>query len=329
LGIVGENYYADFDNAVRYPELLFIAPSRQDLDPFLIYPLFRRFYYDGIFSARYEFGFMLNAGTVDHYRMLRQKVLYSPELVAKQVLEQTVRLHLQDGRIVTTPLFRAGPELCDAYILSSTSSSGLQRYPAREVGQDYVSAGQPFVFIRCSPDTPIDEVKGRRTVIRSDRKLLLGRSGVHRQQLDLAIQISPGHPLQDSASERLVRIFYTQIRALLSAHSFFLRQHEKNIFRSASQLRPAVEALLKRVADLEPVENDERDAQVCRDLRSLVAQTDVSVAQLSSELERTLKVGFFSRLLGRVLPWLDRKTDTAVEAAATAATEIVMRGSGP
>jgi hypothetical protein len=63
-GYSGENYYADCDNVVKYPSQYFLHPIPGLLRSILAYPVYRRFYFDGQMSGRFELGFRLNEGSI-------------------------------------------------------------------------------------------------------------------------------------------------------------------------------------------------------------------------------------------------------------------------
>ncbi len=63
-GYAGENYYADCDNAVKYPSQYFLKPIPGLKRSILAYPIYRRFYFDGQMAGRFELGFRLNEGSI-------------------------------------------------------------------------------------------------------------------------------------------------------------------------------------------------------------------------------------------------------------------------
>ena len=143
---VGEDYYADCNNLVKYPSQTFLTPLSQSSRKILLYPLYRRFFFDGQVSGRFEFGFRLNEATVEEIHETHPDMEYEISAVAKAVLLKNVIVSLLDGRSSEIPLYQASELLRDGYIMSSTKQKERAVHDLSSVGSRYVTVGNPFVF---------------------------------------------------------------------------------------------------------------------------------------------------------------------------------------
>lgn len=328
-GYAGENYYADCDNAVKYPSQFFLEPIPELNRSILAYPIYRRFYFDGQMAGRFEFGFRLNEGSIHEIARSDGRVGYSTTALAGQVLRQDLRVELLDGRELTQPISGAAQALRDSWILSSTKNKALNTFDIETVGSKYVGVGSPFVFIRSGRETKIERERQKRDLSRrDDLEFFLARSGEHGQSFDVAVIPSVASLSAETSRERLARLFYIQIRGLAFAHSFYLRQVASGSISGPKSLEPAIGALLQRLASLEPAEGDRTDELTCNEMSQILRQIDLRPDQLASELEELVKPGLLRRIFGGFFGYADRKVDLAIEAAAGTATTHLL-SSGP
>jgi hypothetical protein len=328
-GFVGENYYADCDNLVRFPDKLFLAPFAKLDRPAQIYPFYRRFYFDGVMAGRFELGFRLDDGFVERVTSTESKLHYNAAAVAKSLLKEVVRIDLMDERQLTQPLSNAMHALRDGWILSSTRSVALQTFDIDSVGSRYVGVGKPFVFIRGGQRSMLEKDPQMRALLnQNDFRFFVTRSGAQGQTFDTALISSAKALEEETARERLARLFYLQIRTLAFAHSFYLRQVAGGKISGPRSLEPALQSLITRLSELEPLEGQKNDALACDELREILRSADIDTKRLSREIEEQLKPSWFSRNFRTIFGYFDRKTDLAIEAAASAATKHILSG-GP
>lgn len=145
IGFIGENYYADCDNLVKYPTHLFIKGAINYSRDILAYPIYRRFYFDGRMSGRFEFGFRLNEPTLYDIEALskvrNEKVNFDAQNIISQIFLKEIEVEIPDGRNIKTTFSGASDALRDAYLLSSTKHSKLNQYDISTVGPTFVSVG--------------------------------------------------------------------------------------------------------------------------------------------------------------------------------------------
>ncbi|MEH2679627.1 hypothetical protein GFM11_33460 [Rhizobium leguminosarum bv. viciae] len=331
-GFIGENYYADCQNFIRYPNLKFIEPLHNRKRPVLAYPIYRRFFFDGMFAGRFELGFRLNEASLREIRvyseMREQPVLFDPVAISRQMLESDISLHLLDDRVEVCPSVQSQSYLRDGYLLSSTRSDALSEYDIATVGSRYVGVGAPFVVIRAASETPLLRQKRMRPLLeRHDMEAFAIPSGVDQQNFDTIVIKSLSTLNAETAHERLVRLVYTQLRTLLFAHKFYLDGHDDGTMPKSSGLQQAISVMLDRMKALAPLEGDRHDAETCAMMAEIVKRFDVDLAKLADEVASHLKPSWFRRNVGRIFGYLDKKGDIAIEAASTAATQKLLGGS--
>jgi hypothetical protein len=278
-------------------------------------------------SGRFELGFRLNEASIHEIAQSSPAAEYDVVTLAKQILTSEAEINLLDGRIFKGPLHKAPIALRDGYILSSTRNNKLNIYDIETVGSNYVSVGAPFVFIRSSQATKISRIQQKRMLIdEHNLSLIATRSGVRNQHFDTVVMQSREDLDAETARERFARLFYTQIRALSFAHSFYLKQVDGGRIAGSSRLEPAIEALIERLKGLVPMENDTRDKSTCSTMREIISNMDIDPSGLSKEIQKRLKPGWIRKQLSRVFSYVDKKADKAIEAAASTATKHVLTG---
>lgn len=346
-GYAGENYYADCDNLIRYPQPLYLdVQGGADLS-LLLYPIYRRFYFDGKMSGRFELGFRGSWQSADESDQPREYPVLQISDVSRQVIRQIVRIHLQDGRIETLPLTDAMLALRDGWLLSSTKLSELPTYDIDSVGSIYVGVGRPFVFVRTDSVTDFAKEPRKRQIFEDEFfEIFTMHSGVQKQNQDVIalfpkpIELKAVSNLfddhentkeqkrEETAKERLARLFYTQIRTLTFAHSFFLHQSKFGKLSGVSNLNLAIQSMLERFIALEPREGDKNDALKYEEMKAILNNLDVDTRRMAAEIESLVDSSWLGTKLKGMLGYLDSKADVAIEAAASTATKHLLTG-GP
>lgn len=324
IGFCGEEFYADFDNLLKFPKSFRIRPFKGESETIPLYPIFRRFYFDGIFSGKFEVGFRLEEELVKHYADTYQSQLYDVEGIVGQLLSRRVKIILPDARRVDTTLEGAGQLLRDAYLLSTTKSSSPYAYSVLADGDVYTCVAKSFTFVRSTSLTPIEHSNQRRSLIDEPMpKTELSRSSRSKQNFDLVIQSSQ-HGLEDeSPSERAIRITYNQIRMLITAHTFYLRQYTNGALPRNAELKSAVEAFLNRAS---AGREDAPENSVAAIATALLTGESLDLDRMVDEIDTTLRKSLFGRLIEGLPAFLNEKSDIAIEASTTAATNFALRG---
>ncbi len=327
IGYVGENYYADCNQLVRYPKQFFLTAVHNSNRKILSYPIYRRFYFDGLFSGRFELGFRLNEASVGEISQLQPEAKFDTVCIANQFLDSEIQFKFLDGRDVTCKVSQSGPAFRDAYLMSSTENKKLIDYPIHEIGKTYVNVGAPFVIIRSSAETPIVKTKESRELIDIGGESSFILSSIsHRRSFNTLVIPSKYNYDNEQAKERMLRLIYTQFRVLIFAHSFFLDQVDEGKFPNSDCLDTAITSMIKRISELSPLEQSQNDAETCETIRIILEKSDIDLVRLAAEITRDVRKGWLHRKLGGIFKFMDNKLDKAIEAAASSATKQVMRG---
>ena len=323
-GFVAESYYADCDNLLRYPGQLFIYPLKNSDNRFLVYPVYRRFYFDGVFSGRFEFGLRINELTIED--IVRASEYYGcniPEYdiyeITKQILQRPVEVHLLDGRILRGPFVASDNVLRDGYILSSTRKGYLEYYDLHNDISPYVHVGRPHVFIRSTNETPIAGFKRKRQLLEQENFDAWSYiTGISYSGFDVTAIRSHHSITDEQPEERFVRIFYSQVRSLTFAHSVFVQQVDGSLLSGDSRLEEGVRTLISRLQDIST--RDKRDKNDGRQdvINTILFQNDVDVEGLIKELNKRVRRGLLLRTIPGLAKYIDKKVDVGIEAAASA-----------
>lgn len=324
IGFNGEEFYADFDNMLKFPRKFLVKPFPREPETIPAYPIFRRFYFDGVFSGKFEVGFRLDEDLLHHYAETSPRQMYNVEGIADQILNQTVEIILPDTRRINVALSGAGEHFAHSYLLNSTKNSSPYAFSVRDEGHDFLFVAKPFTFVRSTNLTPIQVSNQRRPLVESPLpKTELSRSNRSNQDFDLVIQSSQFGLEDESPDERAIRITYNQLRMLITAHSFYLKQYRKGFFPRTNDLKKSVKAFLHR-ASAPPDSTVLGTAS--NSARAILRGENVNLDKLVEEIETTLERSLFQRLICKLPKIIDRKMDVAIEATAKAATDHALGG---
>lgn len=330
VGFVGENHYADCENLVKYPNQTFISALTTETREVLSYPTYRRFYFDGQMSGRFEFGFRLNEASIDDIirtaRYRGNAVNYDPIKVVRELLTKPVNLHVPDGRNLDTRFLDAANTLRDSYLISSTQSAKMAEFDLSSFGAKYVSVGAPFTFVRAGSDTPIDTAKRHRLLFSGDFEFYGVPSGHQGRNIDTVILNSPEELEYESEQERFARLFYTQLRALSFAHSFYVRQVDDGEIAGVSPLESTISSMLERLKELSSLGGDGRGADLAPAMTKIVENSDISAARMSEEIDKRFKKPFYQRYFPGIFRYFDKKVDIVIESAASTITKQGLSG---
>ena len=327
IGYSGENFYADCNRLIRYPQQHFISSLAHIERETLFYPIYRRFYFDGRFSGRFELAFRMNEASIWEINQRHDSAPHNAVKISRLFQESPLEIDLLDGRKILTNFLDAVEFMRDGYLMSTTKSSKNSEYPISESSQEYVKVGVSFVTIRSSPDTPLLDISRKRVLIsKKETMIFLSRSGVPSQYFDTLIIASSAAYNAELPCERIARLIYNQVRCIVFAQAFYCSQIDNGKLPPSDQLQPAISAMLRRIQDMRPAEGDEHDAAVCKAAAEILAKADVNPGRLAQEINSRLKIIQPTGPLGRLLNYFDKKLDVAIGAAAAAATKEVLRG---
>ena len=325
LGFPGEEYFADCTKAIAFPDRFKAKISAGEPETIPVYPLYQRFFFDGIFAGRFELGFRADEEIIEHYVMLNEIPRYDPELIASQLLNRIIRVDLPDGRGHRTKLRQAAHPLGEAYLLASTKSDAHFLRDALEQGPEYFSVSEPFVYVRAAPQTPISSSAARRKIgIKPGQEIRLSRTDFAVQGFNVIIQTSPFKLINETDDERALRLVYTQLRSLIASYAFYSKYSTSNNIVGTERLRLAVTSMVQRLETVQPQNLD--GPELPNISSSILSGESIDVEKITKDIQATFTESRLRRTLAKILPFLDRKSDVAIEASAAALTNYALRG---
>lgn len=327
LGIEGEEFFADFDNLVRFSRPTPFKLSPMEPECISLVPIYRRFYFDGQFSGKFEFGFRADPAQIAHIAELGTEI--DLEFLAKQVLNREVKVSLQDGRRHEARLASISNSLLQSYILGSTKSSYLKEHPLSEDASEFVFVGDPFLFWRVPKGVKESKKKNRRSLPNqpleyfSPGKINLAKSDASAQEFDLIFQFSDFGPEEETADERIFRLVYCQSRMMFTAYMFLVTRRLSRSKENRTILLNGLRAMSRRFKHDTTWKSDELNTANC----AIAALEGFDIGILADELENALNRPWYIRFFPPVGRFLDSKLDKMIEASASTATGIALKGS--
>ena len=218
-GLVGERAYVEFDKALAVP-----TPGEYQHEQwYRSVPLrlwYRRLYFDGDISGRFERGFHTESGAEYELFTMQDDIAFDLPSLARSVCDLPIEVRSSDGSRTQATLERCGEALGLAYLAATTLNSERHKYPASELMGSMFKVGSASLHIRASSETPVLIPEDRRDIVNSDDDHLFLTSVAKAQRRNtLTVQIS--EPFEDeSANERARRVLFSHLNSVLFANDF-------------------------------------------------------------------------------------------------------------
>jgi hypothetical protein len=286
LGLEGERSFANMNHAIRFPQQM--NYHREGWPVILdIIPWFRRLYFDGMFSGRFEIGFLIQ----DFYEDMifddadDDKAEIDPQEVAQKVLSTEVRVRSPDTSVVSTSFRNCASALLSAYVSATTSNSALAQYPVSETIDSCVQAGRTFLHIRVSSGRRIEASRDRR-YITDDRRLLLTSTSNSEGRSNVLVQLSDEYSKNETARERTNRVLFSHLNSLAFTASK-LAESKDDLSASAKRvvLREAVSAMVHRLSRFKRIEDNKFEKELETSIRVYSAAYAGRIDYLTDQLE--------------------------------------------
>ena len=257
FGLGGERAFADTDRAVRFVEHIELQQEGWDL-PLHIFPWFRRLYFDGYMSGRFEFGFMVN----DVYETLifdMTNNTINPSLLAQTILSTNIIIKSIDGSRSSVIFANCAKLLGYAYISATTSNAALDTFPVSDTLGSAVFVGKPMLHMRISSGRTIETDQDRRVLNNEDEpQLFITSARGSATRNNVIVQASKGGVREESASERVTRVLFAHLNALLYAYAQFVRSGPTiEGVNKRTVLRTTIEKMIQRLQRLQNYSNSE------------------------------------------------------------------------
>jgi hypothetical protein len=282
LGLGGERSFADVNNALRFDRVEFRQQGWNGLLPIALW--FRRLYYDGEMAGRFEIGFMVpEDDLLDRFK--DQAV--EPSLIAQTILSTHVRVQSVDGSTRATTFANCSEALGLAYIASTTRNDALNEFPIAETYGMEVFVGKPTLHIRFPLALQIQTSRDRRYLNDGgDPEFFITSTRGSETRNNVLVQAS-AHKVQDEpASERVTRLLFAHINAMLFAHSQFVKTGRSiGGFSERNVLRHAVAKMIERFNRFAQIENSVADKEFAEGMRLFAKAYAGRIDELVTKLQ--------------------------------------------
>ena len=236
FGLGGERSFADVNNALRFDPVEYRQPGWDRSLPVALW--FRRLYYDGEMAGRFEIGFMVPE---DDFLDRFKNEAVEPPLIAQAILSTKVRVQSVDGSTRAATFANCSEALGQAYIASTTRNDTLSQFPIAETYGMEVSVGKPILHIRVPLAVQIQTSRDRRYLnAQGDPEFFITSARGSEIRNNVFVQASGQKVQEESASERVTRVLFAHLNAVIFAHSHFVKTgqsigglSERNVLRHA------------------------------------------------------------------------------------------------
>lgn len=211
-GLLGERYFADFDQAMRFREPIMHRAEGWS-SPLVIHPWFRRFYFDGVISGRFELGFIVK--DVDERAAIGSDAPIDARLVASAIAATRVTVIGSDVLEQNTTLGQIPEPMTLAYLADTTRKAALIDYPLTESAGRYVEVGAPIFHVRMTSDRGFVRGKDGQLVKWGVSELFLTSAADGQRRRNVIVQPSPTGAAQETGQERAVRVLFAHLNSLI------------------------------------------------------------------------------------------------------------------
>jgi hypothetical protein len=321
LGLGGEHAFADVNNALRFNRVEFRQPGWNRSLPFALW--FRRLYYDGQIAGRFEIGFMIpEDDLLNHYK----DHPVDPAAIAEAILSTEVRVQSVDGSIRTTSFANCSELLALAYITSTTRTEALRKFPIGDTYGVEVSVGKPMLHIRVPLALEIQTSRDRRYFnARGDLEFFITSARASQIRNNVLVQASAEKVNEETSNERVTRVLFAHLNALLFAHSHFVRTGQLIAGLSERNfLRHAVTKMIDRFSRFSQVDGSLADKEFTEGMKlfakAYAGRIDELVArlqELSAEWNKPTTLESFSQYSKGMIEMITKTAvKTMIETAA-------------
>ncbi len=289
LALRGERAFADCDQAVRFVERIAL---RQDnlKKPLFFSPWFRRLYYDGEISGRFEFGFLAADQTEEAIFRMSNEAGINPPTLGQAILTANVQINSVDGRRVDTRFVDCAEPLGLAYLSATTDNVKIASHTPKEIYGHAVKIGSPILHARISSNRYIESGRDRRLVsAKGQPDFFLTSSHNAGPRNGIIVQASRSKTLDETTEERITRVLFAHVNSIIFAHSHF-SSHYQRLGLGKKELRAIVKSMLERISRFSPAHIDSSSDNNLHNALELFSRThEGRVDELTGKLEHLSK----------------------------------------
>jgi hypothetical protein len=294
-GLLGERFFADFNNAVRLRGALDVA-SKGWPRPLNAELRFRRLYFDGRLAGRLEFGFLVKDDDEDALASKVGQLVVDPREIAADALALPIGVITADGREQATSIQGCARPLGVSYLSATTRQTELAAFPPGETYGGAVQLGPALVFVRLSNDVQPDVGRDRAEAKGSAGQMFFTSSAGTQVRNNVVVRLSKAGAHEEAGEERAVRVLFSHLNALMFAHSHFLAVEKTLDLGGRAPLKEAVDDMISRLQHFtETAPADDNDAEFSAAMKvwgkAFEGRADELVAKLSDLSQNAAKPG--------------------------------------
>lgn len=273
LALRGERAYADCNNAIRFMQT--IALKQETLPkPLYITPWFRRLYYDGEISGRFEFGFLAKDDDEDLVFRLSNDAGINPAELGRSFLSTLVQIRSVDGSQTDTTLADCAEPLGLAYLSATTDNAKIASNSPKEIYGHYVKIGSPIIHARISSGRYIETSRDKRLLsVGGEPAFFLTSPRGAGTRNGIIVQSSYSNSLDETNEERVVRVLFAHLNSVLFAHAHFAAQSNETT-NSRRNLRAVIKGMLERLARFSPTHSDNQSDEALHEALQLFSSAN-------------------------------------------------------
>lgn len=321
-GLVGERAYVEFEHALAFPH-----EGRHSQDGWshpLPLPLwFRRLYFDGDISGRFEVGFKLSGEFLKSVG-----AVCDLSLLARSICDIPVEVRSPDGTRTQSSLEHCGQTLGLSYLVATTLHSKRNEHLASEMIGKHLKVGAPAVYIRATADTPITIPEDRGDIANSegDHFFLTSIAKAQRRNT-LMVQISnPRWSEKEPPQQRARRVLFSHLNSVLHANDFLSGAMDtKAIAAHRVSLKQLTARAIDRFSKLNMTGPETRGDDGVADALKLFAYENAGrIDEVVEKLEKLAKDASAPSRIERVGAWVKGWSEFVTETTIKAAIDRMM-----
>jgi hypothetical protein len=327
-GLLGERYFADFNNAVRLRKPLSLCQTGW---PTRLYAelRFRRLYYDGEMAGRFEFGFLIKDDDELKLDLAIKGIVFDPRQIAAAALASPIGVIVPDCEEQAATIQGCAKLLGEAYLAATTIKSQLNSFPPAELYGTAVALGPPLVQIRIANGLQTDVARDMTKAEGTDGAVYFTSAAKSDVRNNVIVRLSKDASDKETAEERAVRVLFAHLHALIYAQGQFVKVEKVLDIGGRQPLRDAVAAMLKRLEDFTPIDpNDEADSAFAAALMVWAKAYKGRTEELARRLAEIADAAAKPSLTQRGLSYMNSLLQVVITTGVKTAVEQSVKGAG-
>jgi hypothetical protein len=323
-GLLGERAYVEFEHALVFPQ----PGGHRQAGWSMTIPLrlwFRRLYFDGDVSGRFEVGFHSDHRSEEDL-FLQGAAPYQIPLLARSVNDIPVEVRSADGSKNGSTLERCGKNLGLAFLAATTLHAKRNDHPPAELYGKAFKVGSPTLHVRVCNDVSVAIPQDRRDIVADgDDRMFLTSIANSQRRNTVTVQLSPPYT-GETPDERARRVLFAHLASVLHANDFLSRSMDA---RAAVQHRVNLKELIARALSrfgslAVTAPRTDGDAAFAGALKLFADQNAGRIDDVVAKLDALAKDASAPSRLERIGGWTKGWTEFFADAAINASVKAMM-----